>query len=296
MTGNFRAFVVKGYADGQTIRALAAATGRSYGTVRSTLVAEGVRLRRRGHRPVTQMMVVADARARREELSVELLRARLNSGLTGAVAGKRAGMSQSKVSKVETGRLLPKVADVARLAEVYEVPPSVRRRLLALADQVTRDAEHRRAVLHRGVARRQVVVARTEAAARTVRAFGICGVPPQLLRWVEPGRRTVVVLSEGALRAAPQHWDLLWALSLAPDVELGVIRWFTRVDLPDAGFVVLDETMVVFDLLSGNVVITDRDDVRGHLATFEHLHEAAVRGQAVRDLITQVRAEYERLG
>ncbi|MEU6154663.1 Scr1 family TA system antitoxin-like transcriptional regulator [Actinosynnema sp. NPDC047251] len=291
----FAEFVVKAYADGETIRALSDATGRSYGTVRSALVAGGVRLRKRGHRPATTMMAVADARARREELSAELLRARLSSGLTGAAAGRRAGISQSKVSKVETGRLLPKVVDVQRLADVYGVPPEVRRRLLALADKVSRDAGHRRAVLHRGVARRQVVVARTEAAASTVRVFAICGVPPRLLREVGPRRRLVAVLAEGALRAAPEHWDLLRALSLRPEVELGVIPWYTPVTLPDAGFVVLDEVMVVFDLVSGNVVITDPDDVRGHLKAFRKLHAGAVFGDAFRRLLDEVRADYRRL-
>ncbi|MEU4804723.1 Scr1 family TA system antitoxin-like transcriptional regulator [Actinosynnema sp. NPDC023587] len=292
---SFAEFVVKGYAEGRTIRALAAATGRSYGTVRGALVARGVRMRKRGNRPATTMMAVADARARREELSAELLRARLASGLTGAAAGRRAGISQSKVSKVETGRLLPKVVDVRRLAEVYGVSPEVRRRMLKLADKVSGDAEHRRAVLHRGVARRQVVVARTEAAALTVRVFAICGVPQQLLRPVEPGRRLVAVLSEGAVRSAPEHWDRLLALSLLPEVELGVIPWYTPVSLPAAGFVVLDETMVVFGLVSGDVVITDPDDVRGHLKTFRRLHDAAVFGGAVHRLLEIVRADYRRV-
>ncbi|MEV0676327.1 Scr1 family TA system antitoxin-like transcriptional regulator [Actinosynnema sp. NPDC050436] len=240
-------------------------------------------------------MAVADARARREELSLDLLRARLASGLTGAAAGRRAGMSQSKVSKVETGRLLPKVVDVQRLADVYGVSPEARRKLLSLADKVWSDAGHRRAVLHRGVARRQVAVARTEAAASTVRAFSICGVPAPLLREVRPGRTLVAVLSEGALRSASEHWDRLRALSLLPDVELGVIPWYTPVTLPDAGFVVLDETMVVFDLVSGNVVITDQDDVRGHLKTFRRLHRSAVFGDAFRRLLDVVCADYRRL-
>ncbi|RKT54074.1 Scr1 family TA system antitoxin-like transcriptional regulator [Saccharothrix australiensis] len=293
---SFRSFVVKGYAEGETIRALATATGRSYGTVRSALVAEGVRLRKRGHRPATTMMAVADARARREELSTELLRARLSSGLTGAVAGRQAGISQSKVSKMETGRLLPKAADVERLADVYGVPPEVRRRLLALVDKVVRDAEHRRAVLHRGVARRQVAVARAESAARTVRVLSVCGVPPQLLRDPRPDQRLVAVLSEGALRSAHRHWERLRQVATRPGVELGVIRWHVRVDLPDAGFVVFDEGMVVCELLAGNVVITDPDDVRGHLKSFRRLHGSAVFGDEVVALLDAARRDYERLG
>lgn len=292
---SFTSTVVKGYAKGQTIRALAAATGKSYSTVRSTLIAQGVRLRGRGHRPRRKpMLPVRDARARREELSAELLRARLASGLTGAVAGRRAGISQSKVSKVETGRLLPKVADVERLADVYRVAPATRRRLLDLAEEVVREAAHRRAVVHRGVAGRQVAVARAEAAAETVRILALTNLPPQLLRTPARDRRLVVVLSESALRSDPDNWAWLREISLAPSVELGVIPWLTRVDVPDAGFHVYDESMVVFGLLAGNVVITDPDDVRGHVHAFDKLRRTAVTGSRLRTHLDHLFAERHR--
>ncbi|XVV06448.1 Scr1 family TA system antitoxin-like transcriptional regulator [Actinosynnema sp. CA-248983] len=292
---SFTSTVVKGYAKGQTIRALAAATGRSYGTVRSTLVAQGVRLRGRGHRRSGKpMLPIRDARARREELSAELLRARLASGLTGAAAGRRAGISQSKVSKVETGNLVPKVADVARLADVYRVAPATRQRLLDLAEEVVRDAAHRRAVVHRGVAGRQVAVARAEAAAETVRILALTNLPRQLLRTPARDRRLVVVLAESALRSEPENWPWLREISLAPTVELGVIPWLTRVDLPDAGFQVYDESMVVFGLLAGNVVITDPDDVRGHVQAFDKLRRTALTGPRLRTHLDHLFAERHR--
>lgn len=280
---SFTRTVVKGYAKGQTIRALAAATGRSYGAVRGALVAEGVRLRSRGHRRSgKRALPVRDARLRRQELSIELLRARLASGLTGAAAGLRAGMSQSKVSKVETGRLVPKVVDVERLADAYRVSPEVRQRLLALTEEVVGEAAHRRAVVHRGVSGRQVAVARTEAAAHTVRVLGLTSLPPQLLRTPARDRRLIVVLSESALRSDPDNWPWLREVSLAPSVELGVIPWLTRMDVPDAGFQVFDESMVVFGLLAGDVVITDPDDVRHHVETFDRLRRTALTGARLR--------------
>ncbi|CAL9549497.1 hypothetical protein SUDANB95_04368 [Actinosynnema sp. ALI-1.44] len=292
---SFTSTVVKGYAKGQTIRALAAATGKSYSTVRSTLLAQGVRLRGRGHRPRRKpLLPVRDARARRQELSAELLRARLASGLTGAAAGRRAGISQSKVSKVETGRLVPKVADVARLADVYRVAPATRQRLVALAEEVVREAAHRRAVVHRGVAGRQVAIARAEAAAETVRILALTNLPPQLLRTPNRDRRLVVVLSESALRSDPDNWPWLREISLAPTVELGVIPWLTRVDVPDAGFHVYDESMVVFGLLAGNVVITDPDDVRGHVQAFDKLHRTALTGSRLRTHLDHLSAEHHR--
>ncbi|MFI9812875.1 Scr1 family TA system antitoxin-like transcriptional regulator [Saccharothrix variisporea] len=292
---SFTRTVVKGYAKGQTIRALAAATGRSYGAVRSTLVAEGVRLRGRGNRRAgKRVLPVRDARVRRQELSLELLRARLASGLTGAAAGRRAGISQSKVSKVETGRLVPKLVDVQRLADVYRVPPEVRRRLLALAEEVVGEAAHRRAVVHRRVSGRQVVVARTEAAADTVRVLGLTSLPPQLLRTPSRDRRLFVVLSESALRSDPDNWPWLREVSRSPFVELGVIPWLTRVDVPDAGFRVYDESMVVFGLLAGDVVITDPDDVRHHVETFDRLRRSALTGARLRIHLDHLQGEHDR--
>ncbi|MGH8886735.1 MAG: helix-turn-helix domain-containing protein, partial [Egibacteraceae bacterium] len=48
----------------------------------------------------------------REELGSALRRLRKDADLTGVEAAKRAGMSQSKVSKIETANLLPSVDDV----------------------------------------------------------------------------------------------------------------------------------------------------------------------------------------
>jgi transcriptional regulator with XRE-family HTH domain len=51
-----------------------------------------------------------------EAIGVTLARLRRASGLSGAEAGRQAGMSQARVSRIETGALQPRAEDVGRLA------------------------------------------------------------------------------------------------------------------------------------------------------------------------------------
>lgn len=84
-----------------------------------------------------------DADSCRKALATELLTARLAVGLTGRRAATAAGMSQSKLSKIENGRIeRPKPADVAALATVYRVTPEACKRLVALAERIVRESHH----------------------------------------------------------------------------------------------------------------------------------------------------------
>src|SRR5436305_4684461 len=58
---------------------------------------------------------------------------RRDKGLTGAQLGRLAGMSQAKISRIETGALAPDRGDVERLARALDARPDVVRRLV---DQV----------------------------------------------------------------------------------------------------------------------------------------------------------------
>ncbi|GAA3883747.1 hypothetical protein GCM10022243_55590 [Saccharothrix violaceirubra] len=285
---NFKAYVTAGYVEGKTIRALAEATGRSYGTVRTTLVAEGIPLRRRGYRRTAAMMAAGDARARREELSSELLRARLARGMTGKSAGFQAGISQSKVSKMETGRLLPKVEDVERLADVYEVDTEMRVRLITLATRVARDAEHRRAVLHRGVSRQQVGVVKVASSASTIRVLGVSGVPRVLVEDISPRKQVIAILTEGALRGSPEAYEDAREAMERHNVDVRVVPFYGEVEVPESGFQIFDARMVVVDLLAGNVVITDEDDVKGHLERFATLYAHSVGGAELERILDEI--------
>jgi transcriptional regulator with XRE-family HTH domain len=75
---------------------------------------------------------------RSRQVSHLLRQLRENAGLTGVAAAKALGMSQSKISRLETGGRGLNVDDVAALLGLYRVPERRREQIL---DQVRRSAE-----------------------------------------------------------------------------------------------------------------------------------------------------------
>jgi transcriptional regulator with XRE-family HTH domain len=71
-------------------------------------------------------------------VGITLARFRRAAGITGQELGRRVGMSQAKISKIETGAISPSPADVARLASKLGVAQAEIDRLIEHAEQ-TRD-------------------------------------------------------------------------------------------------------------------------------------------------------------
>lgn len=69
----------------------------------------------------------------RRNLAETLKQLRKAAGLSGERLAVRAAMSQSKISRIESGRSLPTVVDVERIIKALEVSPEVREEVLSLA-------------------------------------------------------------------------------------------------------------------------------------------------------------------
>ncbi|WP_158885459.1 helix-turn-helix domain-containing protein [Amycolatopsis anabasis] len=69
----------------------------------------------------------------RDDLAGVLRALRKAAGLSGERLGVKAHMSQGKVSRIETGKIIPTVADVQRILRALEVPPDRAAELLKLA-------------------------------------------------------------------------------------------------------------------------------------------------------------------
>ncbi|MEU5859407.1 Scr1 family TA system antitoxin-like transcriptional regulator [Nocardiopsis dassonvillei] len=106
----------------------------------------------------------------RDRLARALREGRARAAISGVRAGRAAGMSQSKISKIERGLLLPSVDDVAALCRVYELPADKRAELLAQAEALREEASSR-VIMARGVSQFQRRATRMEAAASLVRSF-----------------------------------------------------------------------------------------------------------------------------
>jgi transcriptional regulator with XRE-family HTH domain len=205
----------------------------------------------------------------RARLAHVLRQARKDAGLSGTEAGQRAGMSQSKVSKIENGYLLPSVDDVAALCRAYELGADDRTELIALAAGLREEASAR-VILARGVAEMQRRIGQLEASASLIRGFQptmvlgllqtaayarlVFGIPDSEALSADEvddavaarsarqraldaeAKQFVFVLTEGALRwhagSATVMTEQIQAIIEAarrPNVRLGLIPWTSPV-------------------------------------------------------------------
>src|SRR5258708_197791 len=114
------------------------------------------------------------------------------AGLTGVEAARRARMSQPKISKLETGRLLPSVKDVQTLLALYQAVPAAREELLEVAGRLHAIIESNRTILRRGAARMQARLGELEHEATTLRYFSPA-LLPGLLHTAEYMRRAFLL-------------------------------------------------------------------------------------------------------
>lgn len=111
-----------------------------------------------------------------------ILRAhRMRQGLSGAALATRlgSGISQAKISRIETGHTVPSAEDVRRIAQALRLPPGETEELVGLARRgrpaVARMAEWRHDPA--GIERKQEEIGEAEWAAREIRVFQATIVP-----------------------------------------------------------------------------------------------------------------------
>lgn len=198
----------------------------------------------------------------RRRLASLLRDLRVAAGLTGEELGARCGWTQSKVSKIETGRTPPQVSDVEAWARTTGASKEVLADLVERAQAALADASPWRAELRQGLAAKQQQVGQLEAEATSIQVFMPSAVAG-LLQTAEyarrvfmladvPGQRDIpaavtarlerqqnlydeakrfeFVLTEAALRWRPGPPRMLLAqlgriasLDSLPSVEIGVI-------------------------------------------------------------------------
>lgn len=275
----------------------------------------------------------ARSRLARDRLSQELRRLRVEACMTGSAAAQATGMSQSKLSKIENGMLLPSIIDVERLVAELSATRETRLELVELARQLHAEAETRRVVLHRGAHRHQQTIARIEARATTNKFFQLAGVPSLLqtenylqrvlaatsgrekdpalttlrerrARLGDPNKKFIFLLSESALRWRMGAADLMCEqidhmkmVGRSPNVELGVVPWSADANLVALhGFQIYDDRVVTVSVLTGNATITDPQDVREYSYLFGRLNRLALRGDQLDGLLSKISADHRNLG
>lgn len=267
-----------------------------------------------------------------DRLSGGLRRLRDAAGLTGQAAARAVGISQSKLSKIETGALLPSMRDVQRLTEVTGAEDEVAATLLELARMLHSEVESTRVVLQRGAYRKQIEVARREDEAVVNRTFQLTLVPGLLqtpaymaevfdvlppadraaaaaarqarqLALADPAKRFEFVLAEGVLRyrrgpaaMMADQLDHLIAVSRQENVRLGVIPWMTDLGVTVThGFHIYDDHLVTLSTHTANAAIRAAGEIAAYRGLFDQLASAAVYGEAARALLGRAATDYRGL-
>lgn len=122
----------------------------------------------------------------RRKLAVELRRLRSREGMSGRDLASRVDISQSKVSRIESGNAMPTRPEVERWADATNATPEERAAVLELTEHVTEIHAWRTSFQSRP--HRQHEVLRREARARMVRNFEPL-VVPGLLQTAEYARQ-----------------------------------------------------------------------------------------------------------
>lgn len=258
---------------------------------------------------------------RKDELAAALRELRRAAGLTGDRLAARCGISQSKISKIETGKALPSATDVERILSALGASDERQRELMALVRLADTEFQGVRASLRRGLHQKQRELAALEADTQHIRFFlplmitGLLQTPeyaraslanfpgdhPQAIAkrldrqatLYDGSKRFSFVLTEAAVR-----WQLceppvmavqmgrLASLSELPNIRLGIIPLDTSVpDGPLNTFTVYDERIATAETFGGVIMMRDPRDVTYHLQLFAFFEQYAVFGPEVRTLL-----------
>lgn len=258
---------------------------------------------------------------RKDELATALREARKQAGLTGDRLAARSGISQSKISKIETGKVLPSATDVERILSSLGVGGERTADLMALARLANMEFQSVRASLRRGLHQKQRELAALEAESQHIRFFlplmitGLLQTPeyaraslanfpgdhPQAIakrldrqaNLYNPAKRFTFVLTEAAVRwqlCEPQvmavQMGRLASLSELPNIRLGIIPLDKYVpDGPLNTFTIYDERIATAETFSGVIMMRDPRDVTYYFELFAFFEQYAVFDDETRALL-----------
>lgn len=278
----------------------------------------------------TQHTSLNDSPAR-PELAATLRRLRQDAGLSGIEAARRAGLSQSTVSRLETGRRAPTVKDVTALCKAYRAPAKLRAALQATARDLQEGTTSARIVLQRP-REMQERISRIEQSSALIRSFQpamVIGLTQTLdyaqammsgrisgetLEQLTQSRRErqaildtdrqfTLLHAEGALRwhiGSPTimaaQLDHLATLTHRPNLRLGVIPWDRPLTMHARhAFHLYDTHTVIVGTESGTAFITDPVEVRAYDRRFTELESVAVFGAQAARVFERVAEDYRAL-
>jgi transcriptional regulator with XRE-family HTH domain len=259
---------------------------------------------------------------------------RRRAGLTGGELARRVGVSQSRISRIETGYLVPPDDEVDQLATELGASAQQHADLQESARAARAMLRSWRSLHARGFSQHQKEIARWERNATRQRLFQP-NIIPGLLQTAEYARRAIelsttaqdvsaavaarvarqailyersksfeFLITEGALRwrivPAAIHVAALHqviSLSTLENVTVGVIPWSARVAAHQSNmFVLFDDAFGLVEMITGELPIDDKQQIAEYGATFNALRQIAATGEDARAELRRIAAELGRLG
>ena len=267
--------------------------------------------------------------AGRDWLARALREQRAARKLSGVSAAAAAGISQSRISRLESGRYIPTTDEVRALCRVYRTPATLRRQLLQAVEDLRDETAPARVVLLRGAWQLQRRIARIEEGAAQVWVYQPALIPGLLqtedyMRAVfsdggdiagndleqavtarknraavlASGREFTMIIAEGALRwqavSPAVMLGQLDRLTRAPgNVRLGIVPATRPATVfTTHGFSVYDQRHVIVGTRTGTSFISDPRDVADYVKLFGALDELAVFGAAAAAVISEAARVY----
>ncbi|WP_037880107.1 helix-turn-helix domain-containing protein [Streptomyces sp. NRRL S-378] len=266
----------------------------------------------------------------RAQLGTALRALRQASGKEAKAVARSAVMSASKLSKIETAKVAPTVADVERILTALGVSDEVKAEYLEAVRAAATEATAWRLIRRMGYSRKQQQVQALEAQTTLLRLFQPSLVPgllqtPEYVRAVfarrnlaeEQLERTIgarlarqsVLYSEGKtfrfiITESVLRWrilprlmlvgqlDRLISVSRFPNVDIRIVALSAlQTDFPGHSFSIKDERTVTVETVHAETVVTDPRDIALYVSKFEGFSATAVAGDDMRALIEAIRDE-----
>lgn len=132
----------------------------------------------------------------RKDLADTLRQLRRAAGLSGERLAARTAMSQPKISRIESGKMLPTVSDVERIMQALDVPAEVRAEILALTRSANVEYTSLRSSARLGIWRGQAEIKALAETSSVVRQF-LPAIPSGIIQTAEYARAVLTPGVEG---------------------------------------------------------------------------------------------------
>lgn len=227
-------------------------------------------------------------------------------------------MSQSKVSRIESGRTRPSLVDVEQILRALEAPPELVAEVSALARLANTEWRNLRELRRKGLGTRQTELKALESSSTHMRYFllsmitGLLATPEYVRASLahspadtskavagklerqavlyDTSKRFAFILTEQAVRwpvisplALAEQMDRLSSLSYLPNVHIGVIPTGAATPrTPLNTFTIYDTSLVTIETSAGSLVLRDGRDIQGYVKEFAGYEECALFGEDLR--------------